>query len=597
MNNQRNLIVAIVLTMLILFGWDTAVRHFYPNAYKPHAKPPVAGSVSADGKPVADAAPPKPTREGGLTSTIDQAAEAQVLKADLNSAARVPVAAPGLSGSINLAGGVVDDLVINRHKATLSKDSPPERIFSPAGTPAQHYAQFGWVGGSGIQLPNAGTAWQAPAGAKLTPQSPVMLSWTNPTGQTFMLTYAIDADYMLTVTQGVANHATGPASVQPFAFINRTEKTASIRTYNIHSGPFGAFDDQVHFGPLYGDVAKTGQVANEGKTDWVGFTDIYWMSVLVPESGAAGGASSTFRALGDGLFRADLVYQPVVIAPGQQTSRVTRLFAGAKEATVLDRYEQAGIPHFTLAIDWGWFRWVEWPIFLLLRSLFHLTGNFGVAIILLTVIVRGVMFPIAQRQFSSMASMRAIQPKLKALQERYKDDKPKLQQETMELYKKEGVNPLAGCLPMFLQIPVFFALYKVLMVSIDMRHQPFILWIKDLSVPDPMHILNLFGRIPWEPPAMLGLGLLALLLGVTMWGQFRLQPAAPDPAQQQVMQIMPWMMMFVMSPFAAGLLVYWITTNLLVIGQQAYLYSRHPQMRAMVEKEREDVARAAHDAK
>jgi len=584
-NNQRNLILAMLLTGLLLFGWDAGIRYFYPNAYKSHPKPVASAS------PVAGAAG-KPSREGGLTNAIDQATEATALKADLTSPARVPIVAPGLSGSINLSGGVIDDLVINRHKASLAKDSPPARIFSPAGTPAQQFAQFGWVNGSGgTALPNASTQWQVPAGAKLTPATPVTLTWTNPTGQAFSLTYTIDADYMVTVTQGVANHAAAPAAVQPFAFINRTEKTASVDSWNIHSGPFGAFDGKVSFTPKYKAVAETGQIVPEGKADWLGFTDIYWMSVLVPD--AAGTTSSTFRALGNGIYRADLLYQPVVVAPGQQASRTTRLFAGAKEAAVLDRYEDAGITHFGLAIDWGWFRWFEKPIWLLLTKLFHFTGNFGLAIILLTIIVRGIMFPIAQRQFASMASMRSIQPKLKALQERYKDDKTKLQQETMELYKKEGVNPLAGCLPIFLQMPVFFALYKVLMVSIEMRHQPFVFWIKDLSVPDPLHILNLFGLLPFDPPSILGIGVLGLLLGVTMWGQFRLQPAAPDPAQQQVMSIMPWMMMFIMSPFASGLLVYWITTNLLVIGQQAYLYKRHPQLRAMVEKEREDVG-ASH---
>ncbi|MDE2405645.1 MAG: membrane protein insertase YidC [Sphingomonadales bacterium] len=575
-----------LLTGLLLFGWDAGVRYFYPNAYKP--KPKAAAPVT----PAASASA-KPTREGGLTNPLDQAVEARDLKADLNSPARVRIDAPGLSGSINLTGGVVDDLVTNRHKETLAKDSPAQRIFSPAGTPAQHYAQFGWVGAPGVALPNAGTLWQAPAGARLTPQTPVTLTWANASGQTFALTYRIDADYMLTVTQTVANRAAAPVTMQPFAFINRTNKTASVRTFNIHSGPFGAFDGEVRFKPKYEDVAEAGQMANEGRTDWVGFTDIYWMSVLIPDAGA----SSTFRKLDDSHFRADLTYNPVTVAPGMQASHATRLFAGAKEATVLDRYEAAGVPHFGLAIDWGWFRWFEKPIWLLLTKLFHLTGNFGIAIILLTIIVRGIMFPIAQKQFSSMASMRAIQPKLKALQERYKDDKPKLQQETMELYKSEGVNPLAGCLPIFLQMPVFFALYKVLMVSIEMRHQPFALWIKDLSVPDPLHILNLFGLIPWTPPSLLGIGVLGLLLGITMWGQFRLQPASPDPAQQQMMQIMPWMMMFIMSPFAAGLLIYWITTNLLVIAQQAYLYSRHPQMRAMVEKERADVHAAQHPPK
>ncbi|MBW8785415.1 MAG: membrane protein insertase YidC, partial [Novosphingobium sp.] len=401
----------------------------------------------------------------------------------------------------------------------------------------------------------------------------------------------IDRDYLITVTQTVANRGAAPVTLHPIAEINRTDRTASLDSWNIHSGPFGAFDGKVSFHPNYKDVLKDGTLANEGKTDWVGFTDIYWMSTLVPQSGT--NASSDFRALGSGIYLADLFYPDDTVAPGQQVSTTTRLFAGAKESLVLDRYERAGIPNFGLAIDWGWFRWFEKPIFWLLRSLFHLVGNFGVAIILLTIIVRGLMFPVAQRQFKSMASMRALQPKIKALQERFKDDKAKLQEETMKLYKAEGVNPLAGCLPIFLQIPVFFALYKVLMVSIEMRHQPFVLWIRDLSAPDPAHILNLFGLLPFTPPSYLGIGVLAVLLGVTMWAQFKLQPAAPDPAQQQVFAIMPWMMMFVMSPFAAGLLLYWITSNLLTIGQQRYLYARHPQLKAMVDKERSDVKRAA----
>ena len=323
-------------------------------------------------------------------------------------------------------------------------------------------------------------------------------------------------------------------------------------------------------------------------------TDVYWMTTLIPDKAGAG---SDFRALGNGIFRADLVYGAVNIGAGQQVERTTRLFAGAKESKVLDRYEETGIVNFGLAIDWGWFRWFEKPIFLLLTKLFEMAGNFGVAIILLTLIVRGVMFPIAQKQFASMAAMRAIQPKMKAIQDRYKDDKPKQQEEIMALYKKEGVNPLAGCLPIFLQIPIFFALYKVLIVAVEMRHQPFALWIKDLSAPDPLHILNLFGLLPFEVPAFLGIGILAILLGITMWLQFKLQPAQMDPIQQQVFAIMPWMMMFIMAPFAAGLLIYWITSNVLTIGQQKYLYSKHPQLKAQAEKDATDAARAKDRAK
>jgi YidC/Oxa1 family membrane protein insertase len=295
--------------------------------------------------------------------------------------------------------------------------------------------------------------------------------------------------------------------------------------------------------------------------------------------------------VGAGLFRADLIYPTATIAPGQTQTQGVRLFAGAKENRVLEGYEAQGAQNFSLSIDWGWFYWFEKPIFWLLDSLFRAVGNFGVAIILLTLVVRGMMFPVAQRQFASMAAMRAIQPKMKVIQERYKDDKQKQQQEVMALYKAEGVNPLAGCLPIFLQIPVFFALYKVLVLTIEMRHQPFVLWIKDLSAPDPLHVTNLFGLLPFNPPAFLAIGLLAILLGITMWAQFKLQPAAMDPAQQQVMAIMPWMMMFVMAPFAAGLLIYWITSNLLTIAQQKYLYSKHPTLKAQASKDQVDIDR------
>jgi YidC/Oxa1 family membrane protein insertase len=584
-DNQRNIIVAVVLTALILFGWDAAVRYIYPQAHKPR---PVAAAPVAQASTAA-----RPTREGGLTTPADIALETKDLKTALASGNRVPVDAPGLVGSINLTGAVIDDLSTKRHTATVKKDSGPERIFSPAGTPAQQFAQFGWIAPKqptgGIALPTPTTVWAAPAGARLTPATPVTLTWANTTGQTFAIRLAIDQDYMITASQSVVNHGAAPITVSPFALVNRTDKTASVSAWNLHSGPFGAFDDTVSFKYKYSDVRDQGLIANTEKTNWLGFTDVYWMSVLIPGNGAV---SSDFRALGDGLYRADLIYQPTSVAPGQDLTHTTRLFAGAKESAVLDRYEEAGVTKFGYAIDWGWFWFFEKPIFWLLRTLFHAVGNFGVAIILLTLIVRGAMFPVAQRQFASMAAMRAIQPKMKALQERYKDDKQKQQQEVMALYKQEGVNPLAGCLPIFLQIPVFFALYKVLRLTIEMRHQPFVLWIKDLSASDPSHLLNLFGLLPFTPPSFLAIGVLALLLGITMWLQFRLNPAAMDPMQQQMFAIMPWVMMFVMAPFQAGLLIYWITSNLLTISQQKYLYSRHPQLRAQATKDAAASARA-----
>ena len=595
MENQRNVILAMVLMALMLIGWDVGMRYYYPAPAKPAAG---AAASSGAAPAAAPAAKLKPTREGGLQAPADVALEKQDLVQALAAGHRLAIDAPGLKGTINLLGGLVDDLTLARHREALDKSSPPVRLFSPAGTPAQHYAQVGWIGQNGVAAPGPDTMWQAD-GTKLTPATPVTLRWTNTTGQTFAIRYAIDANYMITLTQSVSNAASAPVAVKPFALVNRTDRTASLDTWTVHSGPIAAFDGSVTFDNNYADVKTAGTVSPAGSANWIGFTDIYWLSALIPDT--AGGAvkpQGDFRSLGPDIFRADLIYPVATVAPGQTATQTVRLFAGAKENNVLEAYEKQGVTNLSLSIDWGWFRWFEKPIFWLLDSLFRAVHNFGVAIILLTLIVRGMMFPVAQRQFSSMAAMRAIQPKLKVIQERFKDDKQKQQQEIMALYKAEGVNPLAGCLPIFLQIPVFFALYKVLVLTIEMRHQPFFGWIKDLSAPDPLHVLNLFGLLSFTPPEFLGIGVLAILLGVTMWAQFKLQPAAMDPSQQQVMALMPWMMMFVMAPFAAGLLIYWITSNILTIAQQKYLYSRHPQLKAQASKDQLDIDRSvARDQK
>jgi YidC/Oxa1 family membrane protein insertase len=587
MDNQRNIILAVLLTALVLFGWEAGLSYFYPQreAATKQAQAPATPAASDDASDKATH-----TREGGLTSATDVALEKQDLKTALAGGGRVAIKAPGVAGSINLTGAVIDDLSLVRHRETEKKDSAPVRLFSPAGTPAQHFAQLGWVG-EGIAAPDAKTVWTLAKGKTLTPQTPVTLAWSNATGQTFAITYEIDKDYLITASQVVVNRGPGAVGVRPFGLINRTSKTASLDSFNVHSGPIGEFADAVSFGPDYEDLAEERVAEMEGQAGFTGFTDIYWMSALAPAKG--GKAEGAFRSLGGGIFRADLLYPQALVPAGKQLATKTWLFAGAKESGLLDKYEEMGIDKFGLSIDWGWFRWFEKPIFWLLLKLFEFAGNFGVAIILLTVIIRGLMFPIAQKQFASMAQMRAVQPKMKAIQERYKDDKQKQQEQIMKLYKDEGVNPLSGCLPIFLQIPIFFALYKVLLLAIEMRHQPFALWIKDLSAPDPLHILNLFGLLNFTPPAFLAIGILAVLLGFTMWLQFKLNPAQMDPMQQQIFMIMPWAMMFVMAPFAAGLLVYWITSNVLTIAQQWYLYSRHPQLKAQADKEAQDKARAA----
>ncbi len=575
MENSRNIIFAVLACALIIFGWDAAMNYYYPQ--------PDAGETNR-----ADTPAERLEQETGNVPSAPgvpatESADKQVdLATALSSAQRVRIDAPRVAGSINLVGARIDDVELKDHRETVEKNSGPVQLFAPEGTATQQYAQFGWIG-SGVRLPDAQTRWQAD-GDVLTQAKPVTLSWNNGGGQTFRIRFTIDDNYMITAKQTVANTGGGPIVARPFATITRTSKTASKDTWISHSGPIGTFSDSVEYDPNYGDLVEDGPFKPEGQVDWIGFTDIYWLGALVPQADAQ--PDSGFRSLGNDLFRADLIYKPETIAPGTQVSRTTRLFAGAKDSTILDAYQDAGIPQFGLAVDWGWFRWFEKPMLWLLRQLFSIAGNFGVAIILLTVIVRGIMFPVAQKGFASMASMKAIQPKMKALQERYKDDKVKQQEEIQKLFKAEGVNPLAGCLPMLLQVPVFFALYKVLILAIEMRHQPFILWIKDLSAPDPAHVLNLFGLIDFSPPGFLAIGPLALLLGFTMWATFKLNPAAMDPTQRQIFNIMPWIMMFVMAPFAAGLLLYWNTSNILTLLQQRYLYSKHPQLRAQADEDR-----------
>mgnify|MGYP000123759032 CR=1 FL=1 len=572
MDNQRNLIFAVVLCGIMILGYDAAISYFYPA-------PPETEQVERASTPEQRAAQEVAEERGVAPSVAQQAVD---LDEALASGNRVRIDAPRVEGSINLVGARVDDIELKDHRATVDEDSGPVQLFAPAGTPIQNFAQFGFVG-DGTQLPDARTVWQA-SGDTLSPGSPVDLRWDNDQGQRFRIRLTIDDNYMISAEQTVANYGDGPVVVSPFATITRTSLTASPSTWISHSGPIGTFGGTVDYGPDYDDLVEDGPSSGEGQAAWLGFTDVYWLGALIPQSGAA--LDTGFRSLGNDLFRADMIYDPVTLRPGRQISRTSQLFAGAKESEVLDAYQDAGIAQFGLAIDWGWFRWFEKPILWLLRTLFDAVGNFGVAIILLTCIVRGLMFPIAQRGFASMASMKAIQPDMKKLQEKYKDDKVKQQQEMQKLFKDKGVNPVAGCLPMLLQIPVFFALYKVLILAIEMRHQPFALWIEDLSAPDPAHILNLFGMLPYEVPGFLAIGPLAILLGFTMWLTFRLNPSAMDPIQQQVFQIMPWVLMFIMAPFAAGLLLYWNTSNILTLAQQKYLYSKHPQLKASIEKEK-----------
>jgi len=556
--SQRNFLIAIVLSMVVLFGWGALSERFFPTAAP--VKPAATAAVTATGTSVPGSAP------------------AAAIKRDrtalLATGPRVAIRNAKLAGSINLTGARIDDLVLSAYGQTISKGAPPVRLLSPEGAADAYYAGFGWSG-NGIDLPGPQTVWQAD-GTALTPGKPVTLTWTNAAGQTFAAKLAIDDAYLFTVTQTIANRGAAPVAARPYGFIARDGISADKSSWNAHVGPIGVFDNKANYSINWKDLDEAGSTGTRFSSPggWLGFGDHYWLTALAPAG--SGTIDAGFRASGK-TYQADYAGTPITVGPGQSASATTRLFAGAKELAALDGYEtSAGIPLFGKAIDWGWYEIIEKPIFKYLSWLFKLTGNFGVAIILLTLTVRLLMFPIANKQFASMAATKAIQPKMKALQERYKDDKPKLQQETMALFKAEKINPLAGCAPILLQVPIFFALYKVLILSTEMRHQPFFGWIKDLSAPDPLTPVNLFGLLPFQPTGFLAIGVLAIMLGIRQFMQFKLNPQPADPTQAQMFKIMPWVMMFIMAPFAAGLLIYYIATNLFTMAQQKLLYMRHP---------------------
>lgn len=582
MDDKRNMITAILLSVAILIGWNFVSAQFLPTPDKPDVTRTVAGAngTATTATPAAPGVVP--------ASGVPAATSAQTVRpiaAVLGEGNRVAIANPKLKGSINLVGARVDDVTLTNYRQTIDKNSPAVRLFAPAGTKGAYFSTVAWTA-NGVAVPGPQTLWTA-TGQALTPTTPVTLTWTNPTGQTFRIDYSIDQNYLITAKQSLINRGAAPVTASTFAYISRQGAPTDPHeqsSWTNHIGPMGVFDGKSITDWDYDDVAEApGAMVKFDNTRWLGFTDKYWLAAAIP--GAKEVASAAMLRTGSDEYQTIFSRPNQIVAAGTVSTATSRLFAGAKETNLLSEYQDnLGITHLNKAIDWGWFEFFEKPIFQLLDWLFRMVGNFGVAIMALTLIIRLLMFPIAQRQFGSMAQMRLVQPKMKALQERLKDDKPKMQQELMKLYKDEKINPLAGCLPILIQIPIFYALYKVLILTIEMRHQPFILWIKDLSAPDPAHILNLFGLLPFTPPSFLAIGVLAVILGITMFLQFRLNPQATDPVQQQVFKIMPWLFMFIMAPFAAGLLLYWITNNILSIAQQQWMYRKFPQLKVAAAK-------------
>jgi YidC/Oxa1 family membrane protein insertase len=553
------MITALVLSAIVLLGWALLSDKFFPTANKP-------ATQIVNGKTVAL---PQPTPASNAPAQVQDRNKV------LAQTPRVRIETPKLAGSIDLHGAEIDDLVLTTQRETIDKNSPPVRLFSPQGTQDAYFASFGWSG-QNVKLPDANTVWTA-AGDVLAPGKPVTLTWNNEQGQAFAIKLTVDDNYLFTVQQSVTNGTGAPVALRPYSIVSRTGQSKDPSSWQVHVGPIGVMGGIAQYNTNWKDLDAAGAAGQKFQSTggWLGFSDKYWLAAVIPDPKAQ--VDAAFGG-GNGQYQAEFTPNVQPVGAAQTSTQTSYLFAGGKDASLLDTYDSKyGFDKLDHAIDWGWFRVIEKPLFYLLDWLFKQVGNFGVAILLLTLIVRAVMFPIAHKQFKSGQQMKIVQPKMKALQERHKEDKPRLQEEMMKLYKEEKINPLAGCLPVLLQIPIFFSLYKVLTLTLEMRHQPFILWIKDLSAPDPLTPVNLFGYLPFQPTGFLHLSVLAILLGGTMWLQFKLNPQMNmDPAQKQIFSLMPWFMMFIMSPFAAGLQVYYILSNLITVGQMQLLNTRMP---------------------
>ncbi len=607
-DQNKNLILATVLSLGVILLWYTVIAPpppADPNAVAVQTTPgaPAVATPATVADPVAQVPAPAPDETAAF--------------------ARIPIATPRLQGSISLLGGRIDDLELTKYKETLDRGSPYVRMLAPVGgtdlgAAKPYYAVYGWLPAGGLDaglLPGSKTPWTIEAGDSLAPGKPLTLRWDNGAGQVFRQIFEVDDHYLFTITQSVENTGTAAVRMAPYGIVARHGEPDTQNFFVLHEGVVRMSDGKLQETD-YDDVTKLEPVEREGQADvvdvaadgWVGFTDKYWMTTLAPMPGQA------FRSVVKYVAGAD-IYQtearlPVMdVPPGATVQAQTYLFAGAKEWESIRNYENnTGIKGFVDSIDWGWFFFLTKPIFQLLHWLHGFIGNMGWSIILLTVIIKAVVFPLARKSYISMAKMKELQPEMEALKARVGDDRQKMQTEMMALYKKEKVNPAAGCLPILLQIPIFFSLYKVIFVTIELRHAPWFGWIRDLSAPDPSSILNLFGLMPWGTPEqgslffIFSLGVLPILLGISMWLQQKLNPAPTDPTQQMIFAWMPWVFMFMLGSFASGLVVYWIANNTITFAQQYTIMSMHgkrPDLFGNIRGgfKRKSVAKAAEPAK
>jgi len=584
MNDTRNVILAIVLSIAVLFGWQYFVagpageRAAQQAQLQQQQQKAVETQKAATAAAVAAGAP-APEANGG--ASFKTRAEA------IAATPRLKIDTPALTGSIDLAGGRLDDLELKNYHVELSDQSPIVTLLSPASAPDSYFVEQGWVQGAGgtLKLPDGNTVWTVDGGtAALTPATPVALSWDNGAGLVFHRQFAVDDNYLFTVTQSVDNKTTAPVSLFPYSQVTRHGTPETQNTLILHEGGVGILGAKNLVTYKYSDLQKDQQDDVDSNGGWLGFTDKYWSATVMPEPKTDIAARFSWSKPSDvDVYKASFVDKgALTVAPGQSGSNKNYVYAGAKVESIIGDYQaEYGFDRFDFMIDWGWFSFLTHPMFKLIQLLHSLLGNFGLAILAVTVIVKLVFFPLASRSYASMAAMKNMQPKIKELQERFKDDKPALQQATMELYKKEKINPLAGCWPLLIQIPVFYSLYTVLYITIEMRHAPFFGWIQDLASPDPTNIFTLFGLIPWHPEAVpvvghfLMIGVWPLVMGCTMWLQMKLNPPPPDPTQAAIFQIMPIIFTFTLGTFPAGLVIYWAWNNTLSITQQYIIMKRH----------------------
>ncbi|MEM9754916.1 MAG: membrane protein insertase YidC [Pseudomonadota bacterium] len=590
-DQNRNLILATALSFVLIMVWFAL---FPQEPLTPPDNAPTAEvAAPADGTAAEPGAAPDlallpPSAETPIS--IDPDATRDIALAET---ARVPISTPRVSGSISLTGGRIDDLALLGYRVTIEPDAENVTLLSPAGGPAAYYALYGWSPAGDLPsdaVPNANTEWSLESGDELRPDSPITLVWDSGQGLIFRRTISIDDDFMFTITQSVENTGDTAVRLAPYGIVARHGLPSDLENFFIsHEGAVRVTDgtlDQIDYDdmPDFDFVEReraNAEIVDVAEEGWIGFSDKYWMTSLVP------GPDQPFTSVARYIEGAD-IYQtearlPTLTAPPGGTAEITtQLFSGAKEYEAIRSIQNDdGIDRFIDAIDWGWFHFLTKPIFWLLHELNLIIGNMGLAIICLTLLIKAALFPLAFRSYVSMARMRELQPEMEKLRERAGEDRQKLQEGMMELYKKNKVNPAAGCLPILMQIPIFFSLYKVIFVTLELRHAPFFGWLRDLSAPDPSSIMNLFGLLPFDGPppesllSLIFLGILPLLFGITMWLQQKLNPAPPDPTQAMIFNWLPWVFMFIMGGFASGLLVYWISNNVLTFTQQYLIMRSH----------------------